>query len=67
MKKFVLLMAVILVLLASGYWLSSTFLGSGKMSNPASFEVTSAASPTPTEPGAMEDSGATQDPESFIF
>jgi len=65
MKKFVLLMAVILVLLASGYWLSSTFLGSGKMSNPASFEVTSAASPTPTEPGAMEESGATPDPGSF--
>jgi hypothetical protein len=65
MKKFALLMAVILALLASGYWLSSTLLDSGPMPNSGSFEATVAASPTPTESGATVERGAIPTPGSF--
>jgi hypothetical protein len=53
MKKLVLLMAVVLALLASGYWLSSTLLDRGAMPNPGYSETTATASPTPAQSGAM--------------
>jgi sulfoxide reductase catalytic subunit YedY len=53
MKKFALLMAVILALLASGYWLSATLLDSGAIPIPGFLGATATASPTPTESGAM--------------
>jgi hypothetical protein len=65
MKKFALLIAVVLALLASGYWLSSTLLDSGTMPTPGSFEATVAASPTPTESGATVERGAIPTPGSF--
>jgi hypothetical protein len=65
MKKFALLMAVVLALLAFGYWLSSTLLDSGTMPTPGSFEATVAASPTPAESGATVKRGAIPTPGSF--
>jgi hypothetical protein len=65
MKKFALLMAVVLALLASGYWLSSTLLDGGAMPTPGSFEATATASPTPAESGAMVERGAIPTPGSF--
>jgi len=53
MKKFALLIAVVLALLASGYWLSATLLDRGAIPTPGSFEATAAASPTPAKSGAM--------------
>jgi hypothetical protein len=65
MKKFALLMAVVLALLAFGYWLSSTLLDSGTMPNSGSFEATVAASPASTESGATVERGAIPTPGSF--
>jgi hypothetical protein len=65
MKKFALLMAVVLALLAFGYWLSSTLLDSGTIPTPGSSEATVAASPTPTESGAMVERGVTPTSGSF--
>jgi hypothetical protein len=66
MKKFALLMAVLLALLASGYWLiSTTLLDSGTIPTSGSFEATVAASPTPTESGATVERGVTPTPGSF--
>jgi hypothetical protein len=65
MKKFALLIAVVLALLASGYWLSSTLLDSGAMPTPGSFEATVAASPAPAESGATVERGAIPTPGSF--
>ncbi len=55
MKKFALLMMVVLALLASGYGLSTTLLANDEMPNPRDLEATAAASPTPTESGGMEE------------
>jgi len=65
MKKFALLMAVVLALLASGYWLISTLLERGAMPNSGSFEATIAASPTPTESGATVERDVTPTPGSL--
>jgi len=65
MKKFALLMAVVLALLASGYWLSSTLLDSDAIQTPGSSEATVAASPTPTESGAKVERGVTPTPGSL--
>jgi hypothetical protein len=65
MKKFVLLVAVVLTLLASGYWLSSTLLDSGAIPTPGSPEATAAASPTPAGSGATVERGVTPTPGSF--
>jgi hypothetical protein len=65
MKKFALLMAVILALLAFGYWLISTLLDSDAMPTPGYSEATNAVLPTPTESGATVESGATPTPGSF--
>ncbi len=52
-KKFVLLMAVVLVLLAAGYGLGLTPLTQAVMPDPGYFQAQAAASPTPAEPEAM--------------
>ena len=65
MKKFALLMAVVLALLASGYWLSSTLLDSSAIQTPGYSEATVAASPTPTGSGAVVERGATPTPGSL--
>jgi len=65
MKKLALLIAVVLALLASGYWLSSTILERDAIPTPGSFEATVAASPTPAESGATVESGAIPPPGSF--
>ena len=47
------MMAVVLALLASGYWLSSALLDNDTMPNPGYSKPTATASPTPAESAAM--------------